>query len=306
MQVYLPVAEMPVDVLSILLLGTLAGFLSGMFGVGGGFLTTPLLIFIGLPPTVATASQANQLVGASISGVISQWRRGAVDFKMGAVLIAGGTVGSVLGVGLVSLLRRVGQIDFFISVIYVLVLGSVGTLMMIESVQAILRRRRRTAARRKLHQHHWMHGLPMKMRFPRSRLYISATVPLSIGVAAGLITAIMGVGGGFFLVPAMIYILGMPSAMVAGTSLFQIIFTSATVTFLQAVENRTVDLLLAVLMLIGGVIGAQYGARAAARLKNEHSRLLLAGLVLAVAVKLLVDLLLPPGERYSLGEPSLS
>jgi uncharacterized membrane protein YfcA len=300
MQVYLPVAEMSVDVLEILLLGALTGFLSGLFGVGGGFLTTPLLIFIGIPPTVATATQANQLVGSSVSGVISQWRRGAVDFKMGGMLTAGGLAGSLIGVGLVSLLRRLGQVDLAISLIYVLVLGTIGSLMAVESLRAVLQTRRQ-ATRRKLHQHHWMHGLPLKMRFPRSRLYISAIVPLAIGLIGGLLTSIMGVGGGFFLVPAMIYLLGMPTAMVAGTSLFQIIFTTAAVTILQAVSNRTVDLMLAVLLLAGGVIGAQYGSRLGTRLKGEHTRLLLALLVLGVAAKLLIDLVIQPGERYSFG-----
>lgn len=304
MQIYLPIAEMSVNVLLILVMGTGVGFLSGFFGVGGGFLMTPLLIFAGVPPAVAVGTQANQLVGASVSGVIGHWRRGGVDFKMGWVLLAGGLVGSLAGVWIFNWLRRVGQIDFAISFLYVFVLGTVGGLMLLESVRTMLRQRRKTAVRRKLHQHTWMHGLPLKMRFHKSRLYISALVPLTIGLLGGVIVAVMGVGGGFFMVPAMIYLVGMPTAVVAGTSLFQIIFVTAAVTLMQAVTNHTVDIMLALLLLVGGVIGAQIGTRFGTRLRGEQARALLAVMVLAVCLKLLFDLVATPAELYSLGTPT--
>lgn len=302
MQVYLPIAEMSVDVLVILIMGSGVGFLSGLFGVGGGFLMTPLLIFIGVPPAVAVGTQANQLVGASVSGVIAHWRRGGVDIKMGGFLLAGGLVGSAIGVWLFGILQRIGQIDLVISLFYVFVLGSVGALMLQESVRAMLRQRRPNA-RRKLHQHNWLHGLPWKVRFQKSRLYISALMPITIGLLGGVIVAIMGVGGGFFMVPAMIYILGMPAAVVAGTSLFQIIFVTAAVTILQSVTNHTVDVLLALLLLVGGVIGAQVGTRFANRLKGEQTRALLALLVLLTCAKLAWDLVAPPDALYSLTVP---
>jgi hypothetical protein len=300
MQVYLPVAEVSVNALAVLLLGSLVGFLSGLFGVGGGFLMTPLLIFIGVPPAIAVGTQANQLVGASVSGVIGHWRRNAVDFKMGTVLLAGGLVGSVIGVYLFGLLRALGQIDFVISLLYVVLLGGVGGLMLAESVRAMLRTRRPGAARRKLHQHNWIHGLPLKLRFHKSRLYISALVPFAIGLLGGGVVAIMGVGGGFFMVPAMIYVLGMPTAVVPGTSLFQIIFVAASVTVLQAVGNGTVDVVLALVLLVGGVIGAQLGTRFGQRLRGEQLRAMLAFIVLAVAAKLLFDLTVAPPDLYSI------
>src|SRR5690349_1547177 len=244
MQVYLPIAEMSVNALLILGMGALVGFLSGLFGVGGGFLMTPLLIFIGVPPAVAVASQANQLVAASVSGVLAHWRRRNVDVKMGVVMLVGGNIGTLFGVWIFGLLQRMGQIDLAISLFYVAILGLVGGMMLVESARALVRRRR-APARRKLHHHTWLHGLPFKMRFPRSKLYVSALVPVGIGMVGGILVAVMGTGGGFLLVPAMIYLLGMPTAMVAGTSLFQIIFTTAIATFLQAASNHTVDVLLA-------------------------------------------------------------
>jgi uncharacterized membrane protein YfcA len=304
MQVYLPVAEVSVNALAILVLGSLVGFLSGLFGVGGGFLMTPLLIFLGVPPAIAVGTQANQLVGASVSGVIGHWRRNAVDFKMGTVLLAGGLVGSAIGVYLFGVLRAMGQIDFVISLLYVVLLGAVGGLMLAESLVAIFRQRAPGAARRKLHQHSWIHGLPLKLRFHKSRLYISALVPFAIGLLGGGVVAIMGVGGGFFMVPAMIYLLGMPTSLVPGTSLFQIIFVTAAVTLLHAWTNGTVDLLLALLLLVGGVLGAQFGTRFVGRLRGEQIRALLALLVLAVCIKLLVDLVVTPDDLYSLAVPS--
>jgi uncharacterized membrane protein YfcA len=303
MQVYLPIAEMSVNALVILALGGLVGFLSGLFGVGGGFLMTPLLIFVGVPPAVAVGTQSNQLVGASVTGVIGHWRRGNVDFRMGVVLLLGGLIGSVVGVWLFRILRRAGHIDLVISLLYVILLGVVGGLMLAESVHALLRQRRKTAVRRKLHQHIWLHGLPLKMRFHKSRLYISAVVPLTIGVLGGMAVAILGVGGGFFMVPAMIYLLGMPTAVVPGTSLFQIVFTTAAVTILQAMTNHTVDAMLALLLLIGGVIGAQFGTRFGAGLRGEQMRALLALLVVTVCIKLFVDLVIQPDDVYSIVVP---
>ena len=300
MQIYLPVAELSVDVFLLLGMGAGVGVLSGLFGVGGGFLMTPLLIFIGIPPPVAVASEANQLVATSVSGVLAHWRRGAVDFKMGLVLLSGGVLGSALGVWLFKLLRGLGQIDLAISLCYVVFLGIVGALMMAESLRALLRQRKGVARRGKLHRHIWIHGLPLKMRFQKSRLYISAVMPFLIGVLVGLLAAIMGVGGGFIMVPAMIYLLGMPTAMVAGTSLFQILFVVSTVTLLQSAANQTVDVILALLLLAGSVVGVQVGSRLGARLPSEQFRVLLAGLVLAVCLKLLFDLVTRPDDLFSL------
>jgi uncharacterized membrane protein YfcA len=300
MQLYLPIAELSLNVLVLLGLGATVGFLSGLFGVGGGFLMTPLLIFIGVPPAVAVATGTNQIVASSVSGAIHHWRRGNIDLKMGLVLLAGGMAGSILGVQLFALLRAFGQIDLAISLFYVVFLSVIGALMLIESARAMRRSRRASAPRRKLHQHHWFHGLPFKMRFRKSKLYISALLPLTIGLGVGLLVALMGVGGGFILVPAMIYLLGMPTAVVVGTSLFQIIFVTANVTLLQAVQNHTVDILLAALLLAGGVVGAHWGARAGARLPGEQLRALLALLVLLVGARLAWDLFSTPADVYSL------
>jgi uncharacterized membrane protein YfcA len=300
MDIYLPIAAVSVDVVVLLGLGAAVGFLSGVFGVGGGFLLTPFLIFIGIPPAVAVATSANQLVGASVSGVIAHWRRGNVDFHMGAVLLVGGFAGSALGVWVFALLRRLGQVELTVSIAYVVLLGTLGALMLVESTRAILRRNRPGAGRRKLHQHMWIHGLPLKMRFRRSKLYISMLVPLGLGFLVGTLSAIMGVGGGFVMVPAMIYLLGMPTSMVPGTSLFQIIFVSAAVTVLQAVENGTVDLVLAMILLVGGVIGAQLGSRFGAKLRGEQLRAALAIIVLVVAVKLVADMTVTPPQLYTL------
>jgi uncharacterized membrane protein YfcA len=299
MDIYLPIAEISLDVTVLLILGAAVGFLSGVFGVGGGFLLTPLLIFIGVPPTVAVASSANQLVGASVSGALAHWRRGNVDFKMGVILLVGGIVGSMLGVWLFGLLRRIGQIELVIDLSYVVLLGTLGSLMLIEGTRAALRRRRPGAGRRKLHQHTWVHGLPLKMRFRRSKLYISALLPLGLGFLIGILSAIMGVGGGFVMIPAMIYMLGMPTSVVPGTSLFQIVFVAATVTILQATNNRTVDLVLALVLLIGGVIGAQIGSRVGSKMRGEYLRILLAVLVIAMAGKLTIDMTATPDRLYS-------
>ena len=301
MQIYLPIAEMSVNVFLLLGMGGMIGFLSGLFGVGGGFLMTPLLIFIGIPPAVAVGTEANQIVAASVSGVLAHWRRGNVDFKMGLVLLLGGFAGSSIGVVLFSILREAGQIDLVIRLSFVIFLGSIGTLMLYESLRTMAQRRAAGGQLRKLHQHTWVHGLPLKMRFRRSKLYISALLPFVVGFIVGVLAAIMGVGGGFIMVPAMIYLLGMPTAVVIGTSLFQIIFVTANVTFLQAYANQTVDVVLALMLLTGAVIGAQFGARAGARLHGEELRGLLALMVLAVCGKLFFDLLVTPDDLYSLG-----
>ena len=303
MQIYLPIAELSLDVFLLLGLGGVIGLLSGLFGVGGGFLMTPLLIFIGVPPTVAVATQANQVVASSVSGVMAHWRRGNVDVKMGAVLLVGGFGGSTAGVSLFALLRDLGQIDLVINLAYVIFLGTIGALMIMEGARAVLRRRR-SASRRKLHQHTWVHGLPLKMRFRKSRLYISALLPLAIGFSVGVLSAIMGVGGGFIIVPAMIYLLGMPTSVVIGTSLFQIIFVSANVTFWQATQNQTVDVVLALILLIGAVVGAQFGSRLGTRVPSDAMRLLLGLLVMMVCGKLLVDLFAIPVDVYSIGRTS--
>ena len=299
MDIYLPVAEVSLDLFVLLGLGAGIGFLSGVFGVGGGFLLTPMLIFIGVPPAVAVASSANQLVGASVSGVLAYWRRGTVDFKMGAILMAGGLAGSALGVWVFTWLKRSGQVELTISLCYVVLLGILGVLMAVESVRTLLRQRRPGGFRRKLHQHNWLHGLPLKTRFRRSRLYISALLPIALGTAVGVLSAVLGTGGGFVLVPAMIYALGMPTAMVPGTSLLQVIFVASNVTFLQAYTNRTVDAVLALVLLVGGVLGAQIGARVGTRLRGEQLRFLMALLVLAVAAKLAFDLMVHPAHLYS-------
>jgi uncharacterized protein len=299
MEIYLPIAEVSLDVFVLLALGGAVGFLSGVFGVGGGFLLTPFLIFIGVPPAVAVASSANQLVGASVSGVLAHWKRGNVDFKMGAILLIGGFLGSLLGVWLFGILRRLGQIELVINLCFVILLGTLGALMLVEGTRTLLRRRRLGVPRRKLHQHTWIHGLPLKMRFRRSKLYISALLPLGLGFLIGILSAIMGIGGGFVMVPAMIYLLGMPTLVVPGTSLFQIIFVAATVTVLQAINNRTVDAVLALVLLIGGVLGAQIGTRMGSRLRGDQLRIMLAVLVLAVAIKLAVDMTATPEQLYS-------
>jgi len=301
MQIYLPIAEISLDAVLLLGLGGLIGFLSGLFGVGGGFLMTPALIFIGVPPPVAVGTEANQIVASSVSGVLAHWQRGNVDFKMGFVLLLGGLFGSTFGVWLFAFLRSVGQIDLVIKLSYVTFLGVIGALMFVESLRAMRRRRTSGAGRGKLHKHTWVHGLPFKMRFRRSKLYISALLPLGVGFLVGILAAIMGVGGGFVMVPAMIYLLGMPTSVVVGTSLFQIIFVTANVTFLQAYANQTVDVVLALLLLAGAVIGAQLGAKASVALRGEQLRILLAIMVLAVCAKLAYDLTVTPADIYTLG-----
>ncbi len=298
MEIYLPIAEMSVHWLVLLGMGAGVGFLSGMFGVGGGFLLTPLLIFYGIPAEVAVATTASHLTASSMSGAIAQWRRRVVDFKMAGVMLIGGIAGSVLGVQLFAVLRKLGQADIAVSAGYVILLGSVGGLMLNESLRA-LRAARTNAPRPAPQRHNWIHGLPLKMRFRQSRLYISVLPPLVLGVIVGVLSAILGVGGGFIIVPAMIYLLRMPTSVVMGTSLLQIVFVTATTTILQAVSNDTVDIMLAFFLILGGVVGAQYGVRIASRMPGEQLRLLLAVLVLAVGVRLLYGLVATPNDIYA-------
>ncbi|SER82166.1 hypothetical protein SAMN04490244_103118 [Tranquillimonas rosea] len=300
MQVYLPIAEVSVNAFLLLGLGGLVGVLSGMFGVGGGFLITPLLFFVGIPPAVAVATSANQIVASSVSGVLAHLRRRTVDLRMGLVLLAGGLLGAGIGVQVFNILRDLGQVDLLVRLSYVVFLGIIGGLMFLESLQAMRRTRKGTSSPVKRHKHNWVHGLPLKMRFRTSGLYISVLPPMLVGLSVGVLSAIMGVGGGFIMVPAMIYLLGMPTKVVVGTSLFQIIFVTAFTTLLHATTNYTVDMLLALLLILGGVLGAQLGTRVGLLMKAEQLRILLAALVLLVCGKLALDLLLRPSELYSL------
>lgn len=300
MQIYLPIAEVSVNAFLLLGLGGMVGILSGMFGVGGGFLMTPLLFFIGIPPAVAVATEANQIVASSFSGVLAHLRRKTVDLKMGTVLLTGGLIGAALGVVVFNYLKSQGQVDLLVRLCYVVFLGVIGSLMFIESLNAI-RKSRKNAGPPTRKNHNWVHGLPFKMRFRVSGLYISVIPPMMVGVMVGILSAIMGVGGGFIMVPAMIYLLGMPTKVVVGTSLFQIIFVTGFTTLLHATTNFTVDIVLAVLLLVGGVIGAQIGTRLGTYLKAEQLRILLALLVILVCGKLALDLLIEPSELYSIG-----
>ncbi|WP_448502822.1 sulfite exporter TauE/SafE family protein [Sphingomonas sp.] len=300
MDLYLPIANLSVNALVIVALGLGVGLLSGMFGVGGGFLTTPLLIFYGIPPTVAAASAASQVTGASVSGVMAHVRRKGVDFHMGGVMVAGGVFGSLLGAWLFEALRASGAIDTVIAILYVVLLGSIGGLMLKEALDGMRLRREGAPqpARRRRH-HPLVAALPLRWRFYQSGLYISPLAPFLLGMATGVLTMLLGVGGGFILVPAMLYLLGMSTQVVVGTSLFQILFTTAAATMVHAVTTRAVDIVLAVLLLLGSVAGAQIGARLAQRLKPDQLRLLLAALVLVVAIRMMLGLVWRPGEVFS-------
>ena len=298
--IYLPIAELPVNIFALLAMGIAVGFISGMFGVGGGFLTTPLLIVYGIPPTVAAASAASQVTGASVSGVFAHFRRGGVDTRMGTVLVIGGVLGSLFGAWLFRLLQQWGQIDTTIAITYVLLLGSIGAMMLKEAVGAILVARGRRPARPRRRRHHpLVASLPFRMRFYGSGLYISPLAPLLLGFFTGILTILLGVGGGFVLVPAMIYLLGMSTAVVVGTSLFQILFVTAAATMVHATTTKAVDIVLAGLLLIGSVVGAQLGARFAARAKPEYLRLALALMVLLVASRIALGLGWRPDEIYT-------
>ena len=304
MGIYLPIAEMSVNMVVILAMGAVVGFLSGMFGVGGGFLITPLLIFYNIPPAIAVATGANQVVASSVSGALAHLKKGTIDFKLGSVLLAGGIIGSTFGVWVFSLLRSVGQLDLLVSLLYVALLGTVGGMMLMESVQAMRRTSSGAPALRKSGQHNWIHRLPLKMRFRTSKLFVSVIPVVGLGAIIGFLASIMGVGGGFIMIPALIYLLKVPTNVVVGTSLYQIIFTAAYTTVVHSTANQTVDIVLAFLLMVGGVAGAQYGAKAGQKLRGEQLRALLALLVMAEALRLAFDLFVPPSSPYSLSSLS--
>ena len=301
MQVYLPIAEVSVSIFLLIGLGGIVGILSGLFGVGGGFLMTPLLFFIGIPPAIAVATEANQIVASSFSGALAHLRRKTVDLKMGWILVSGGLIGSGIGVQIFKVLRDLGQVELLVTLCYVFFLGIIGSLMLWESIRALIRNNNNFRPI-KIKRHNWVHRLPLKIRFRTSNLYISCIPPFIIGALVGFLAAIMGVGGGFILVPVMIYIIGMPTKVVIGTSLFQIIFVTGFTTLLHSTQNYSVDALLALILLIGGVVGAQIGTRLGVYLKAEQLRILLAILVLAVCTKLGLELLIEPTELFSLQE----
>ena len=300
MNIYLPIAELSVNIFIILSLGGAVGFLSGMLGLGGGFLMTPLIMFIGIPPNVAVATSANQIVAASVSGALSHWRQGLVDVKMGMYLLLGGLFGSFTGIWIFKLLSNAGQIETFLAIVYFILLFSIGTLMLIESSQVIRDRIRKRTVKRKLHYHNWAHRLPFKVRFYSSNLYISVIPPIIIGYFIGILSATMGIGGSFILIPSMIYFLGMPTSKVIGTSLFQIIFITAFVTLLHATSTFAVDAVLAFSLILSSVIGAQLGVIFTNKFRGEELRALLAIIVLAVAFKIGTDLLIQPTDIFSI------
>lgn len=308
MQIYLPIAEISINILAVLALGGITGILSGMFGIGGGFLTTPILMFMGVPPSVSVASAANQIVAASLTGFRAHWRRQNVDFKMGNLLLVGGLIGSTLGVSIFKKLAQLGQIDLVISLAYVLFLGTIGTLMAVESSRSIFHRKSEEAKPilpRALKDHPLLKRLPIRTQFPQSQIETSVLLPIIIGFMVGIMVPIMGVGGGFFMIPAMIYILGMSTSVVIGTSLYQVIFITANVTFLHAVRTQTVDIVLAVLLLLGSVIGAQYGTKIASKLPADKLRGLMSLLVLTLAIKLAYGLFVTPPDIYQVMIPEL-
>ena len=300
MEIYLPIAEMSVHWVVILGMGLAVGFLSGLFGVGGGFLLTPLLVFYGIPSTVAVATTLSHITASSISGALAQWRTRAIDFTMAGVMLSGGILGTMFGVWLFAVMRRAGQMDLVVSLSYVVLLGAVGSLMLNESWVAL--RTARAGGPPPVHpvNHVWIHGLPLRLRFRQSRLYISVIPPILIGFITGALSAIMGIGGGFIIVPAMIYLLRMPTNVVIGTSLVQIIGITALTTLLQATSNYAVDMVLAAILIVGGVVGAQFGVRVGGKLSGERIRFLMALLVLAVFLRLLWGLVVPPSDHYSL------
>ncbi len=304
MQIYLPVAELSLNILLLLGIGLAIGFLSGMFGIGGGFIMTPLLIFLGVPAGVAVGTGASQVVASSVSSAVGHWRRNNIDVQMAGLLILGGIVGAIFGVQLLAILKAYGQLEFFVSLMYVVLLGVVGGLMLIESVRTLRAKGAVSSSRRKGGQHTWLEGLPLKQRFRASKIYISAIPPVAIGTFVGLLTAVMGVGGGFLMVPAMIYLLRMPTKLVIGTSTLQILFVTAFTTVLQATQNHSVDLMLSVPLIAGGVVGAQLGVGYGERLKAEQLRALLALLVLAVAVRMALGLTIRPSDLFVIEAPS--
>ena len=304
MQIYLPIADLPVNIFLILAMGAAVGFVSGMFGIGGGFLMTPLLIFIGITPAVAVASVASHIAASSFSGAISYWRRRAIDPALAVVLLSGGTVGTALGVWTFTQLRALGQLDLMIALSYVALLTTVGGLMFWEGLRAMMRTRRGVAAPRR--SHGWIHGLPLKMRFKRSKIYLSVIPVVFIGVIIGFIGAVMGIGGGFILVPIMIYLLRVPTSTVIGTSMVLTLVTMTFATLLHAVTNHLVDVVLALILMVGGVTGAQFGARAGQKIRGEQLRLLLGILVLAVGIRFAIELVIRPDDLFTIRETGVT
>ena len=300
MYMYLPIAEVSVNILILFGMGGMVGILSGMFGVGGGFLMTPLLIFYGIPPTVAVATEANQIVASSISGAYAHWRRAAVDIKMGTILLIGGIIGSLFGIRLFVLLKNLGQIDLIISLSYVILLGIIGTLTFVEGIRSMIIPNELRTIKKRNRDRLWIYSLPLRTKFKKSGLYISIIPPLVIGFFVGILASIMGIGGGFIMVPAMIYLLRMPTNVVIGTSLYQIIFVTSLVTILHAYENQTVDIMLALILMSGGVVGAQIGAALGHRLKAEQLRFMLGILILAVCIKILTSLVIEPQDLLTI------
>ncbi|CAL8980291.1 TSUP family transporter [Rhodoplanes serenus] len=300
MDIYLPIADLPVNVFLVFAMGIAVGFISGMFGIGGGFLMTPLLIFIGVQPAVAVATVSSHIAASSFSGALTYWRRRALDLALAFMLLIGGLIGTALGVWLFGVLRAVGQLDLVIALSYVILLSSVGGLMVAESLRAIVRAHRdKQAPAARPGGHTWLHGLPLKVRFKQSRLYVSVIPVWAIGLSMGFLGAIMGIGGGFILVPALIYLLRVPTNVVIGTSMVLTLVTMASATVLHAATNHLVDALLALILMVGGVIGAQFGAQAGQKMRSERLRLMLGLLVLAVGLRFAVNLFLPPGEMFS-------
>ncbi|UTO27791.1 sulfite exporter TauE/SafE family protein [Bartonella harrusi] len=301
MSIYLPIAEMSLNMLILIGMGIVAGFFSGLFGIGGGFLITPLLIFYNIPPAIAVGTGANQMIASSIIGAITHFRRRTLDIKLGLFLVVGGGIGSILGTQIFSILKKWGQLDLIISLLYVILLGSVGSLMIIESWRDMLHQRKAPKVNIRLAgRHNWIHHLPFKMRFRTSMIYVSIIPVLGIGLIVGLLSSIMGIGGGFFMIPALIYLLRVPTSVVIGTSLFQITFVSSFTTVLQSVSNQSVDIVLAFLLMLGGSIGAQYGTRVGRKLKAEQLRMALAFLVLIVCMRLAFQLFVRPDNLFSL------
>ena len=304
MQLYLPIADIPVNIFLILAMGAAVGFVSGMFGIGGGFLMTPLLIFIGIAPAVAVASVASHIAASSFSGAISYWRRRAIDPALAVVLLTGGTIGTALGVWTFTQLRALGQLDLMIALSYVALLTTVGGLMFWEGLRAMMRTRRGVAAPRR--SHGWIHGLPLKMRFKRSKIYLSVMPVVVVGVVIGFIGAVMGIGGGFILVPIMIYLLRVPTSTVVGTSMVLTLVTMTFATLLHAITNHLVDVVLALILMVGGVTGAQFGARAGQKIRGEQLRLLLGLLVLAVGIRFAIELVIRPEDLFTIRETGAS
>ncbi|WP_317993572.1 sulfite exporter TauE/SafE family protein [Bartonella gliris] len=301
MSIYLPIAEMSLNMLILIGMGVVGGFFSGLFGIGGGFLITPLLIFYNIPPAIAVGTGANQMIASSVTGAITHFRRRTLDIKLGILLAIGGGIGSLVGIQIFSVLKKLGQLDLMISLLYVILLGSVGSLMIIESWRDMLRQRKAQKVNIRLAgRHNWIHRLPLKMRFRTSMIYVSIIPVLGIGFIVGLLSSIMGIGGGFFMIPALIYLLRVPTSVVIGTSLFQITFVSSFTTVLQSVSNQSVDIVLAFLLMLGGSIGAQYGTRAGRKLKAEQLRMALAFLVLIVCMRLAFQLFVRPDNLFSL------